>query len=183
MKSYVRDQNMRDSLYKFLEASLVSTTSQFHTETGAGAAALKLKLMLGSQEIKFQNTSPNPDSTGILVMNLLDEGDENEFTLRDEALLQLDYIYRTNEFQARFCRNYLFYLMGLKDGQNQKTGFIPFKDYWSNPNTPITDDQLIVNLLNGVGWRELKAGQKGRYGSFINDPSVIHHCATLNIQY
>lgn len=174
MKSYTRDQNFHDSIYKFLESSLTQTKAQALSELNK---TINLGL-IEKQEAKFGTNN------GILILSILDEGDENEFSLRDEALVQLDYLYRQDDFLARFCRNYLFYLIGLKsDSQNQKTGFIPYKNYWDNPNSPITEDQLIVNLFNGVGWRELKAGQKGRFGSFVNDPSVIHYCATLTIQY
>jgi len=174
MKSYTRDQNLHDSLYKFLEASLTQTKAQCLSEL---SKTINLRL-IEKQEAKFDTNH------GILVMSILDEGDEDQYNLRDEALVQLDYLYRNDDFLARFCRNYLFYLIGLKsDSQNQKVGFIPFKNYWANSNSPITEDQLIVSLFNGIGWRELKAGQKGRFGSFINDPTVIHHYATLTIQY
>lgn len=180
MKPYARDQNLRDSIYKFLEACLTQSQTTFFADT---AKTIRLKLISGAQEVKFENPS-GAASNGILIMNLLDEASEDESAMRDEALLQLTYLYKLDEFQARFCRNHLFYQMGLKsESQNQKTGFIPFKDYWGNPTTPNTEDQLIVNLMGGMGWRELKAGQPGRYGSFITDPSVIHYYATLTILY
>lgn len=174
MKEYARTQNMRDSLDDFLVAALAEARTVWLAKVPS--PNVTFAVLQEDEELKLGTND------GVLKYTMPDESGDDAENLRNLALAQLDCVTRKTGGTrlARFLREYVFFKIGLVISRRSKEGFIPLKNIWEDPVSPITEDQIIVRQFDKWGWRQLLPGQEG---SPLKDASAIHYYATLTFHY
>lgn len=170
MKPEEKTQACYDSAKKKLELALTTIQQAYDAKSPfilIGAGNLKL----------FDNDVPT--SLPAISIFSLAEDDWNADAMKNEMGWKIKVYTDNNEYQNRYIRSRIFTEFGIRSDQNDKRGFIDFKNYENNP-AGVGEGQMVVFPLYANGWepRKPNAGE-----SKLNDSSVSVWEAILIFQY